>query len=95
MNIFRYQPSNEHVYFCRWFELRREAESFYGLEPTPKACTARGKRNYVTMDLENAKIPPDSGLTSASHLIPEKLKPLKGAGFDAIDHGAEILRWFP
>jgi hypothetical protein len=42
---------------CRWLELRQEAELFYGIKNDKGACKGIGQNNYLTMNLENARIP--------------------------------------
>jgi hypothetical protein len=44
-----------------WFQLRREAENYYGLPVVKEACVNKfGRRGYNYMLLDNARTPPDS-----------------------------------
>lgn len=42
---------------CRWFDLRREAEAFYGIPVTPQACPRGGHKWYKPMALDQAVLP--------------------------------------
>jgi hypothetical protein len=45
----------------RWFELRSEAEAFYGIPSSNRACNpGGGHKNYHIMSLEKAHFPLDS-----------------------------------
>lgn len=61
----------------RWFELRKKAEAFYGLQPVEKACTG-GHGTYQMMKLEVAKLPPGIFRPDDS---PDFLGPVGNHGF--------------
>ena len=50
-----------------WFELRREAENFYGLQSIKTACPKGGKQNCIPMKLDQVKL--DSEVMKKYHVI--------------------------
>jgi len=68
-----------------WFQLRREAESYYGIAPVQDACLNRyKKRGYLPMDLENAKLPGNSILRPDDS--PDLLEPTEESRFVTKDY---------
>lgn len=41
----------------RWRDLRREAEELYGVKVVQDACPKGGRKNYIAMDLDKARLP--------------------------------------
>lgn len=62
----------------RWFQLRLEAESFFGLNPIQKPCP-NGHGSYVHMDLETARMPALANLLPDDS--PDFLAPIGNTGY--------------
>ena len=64
----------------RWFELRKEAEAFYGITPVSRACHGFGGRRYARMTIDGASFPADQ-LPYAPDDSPDVMLPIGNAGF--------------
>ena len=62
-------------YLIRWFELRKEAETFYQIPINDQPCTIDRPPQYVPMFLQNAKFPDVKGFKADES--PDVLKPTK------------------
>jgi hypothetical protein len=75
-----------HQLHKRWFELRKEAEAFYGMDVIDQPCPAIGKHNYVTMTIDKASLKTEEmakkGITFKPDDSPDILKPIGNTGFD-------------
>lgn len=63
----------------RWFEMRKETESFYSIPVIDKACPKGGHKQYKYMHLENAKLPIISNFIYDDS--PDVLFPIGNSGY--------------
>lgn len=66
----------------RWFQLRDEAESFYGITSKDGSCRGIGMKKYVHMDLEHAAFPTSGVHVHLAHNVipddsPDRIEPLE------------------
>jgi hypothetical protein len=75
-----------HKLHTRWFELRKEAEEFYGMDVVENPCPAVGLKNYVRMSVDKASLAEDrirkKGIVFKLDDSPDVLVPIGNTGFD-------------
>lgn len=62
----------------RWFELRKEAEAFYGIPVTHSPCSGEGTAHYNHMQIDKMAFP---GHRYTPDESPDTLLPIGNAGF--------------
>ncbi len=65
-----------------WFDLRNEAEEFYGIKSIEGSCKGIGMKHYITMHLEQAKFPKSGKYKHLTRNVipdesPDRIEPLK------------------
>lgn len=66
----------------RWFQLRDEAESFYGIKSEQGFCKGIGMKKYVNMGLDHASFPTSGPYAHLAQNViaddsPDRIEPLE------------------